>query len=216
MAKRKAFLHIGPPQSGATFLESALAEHAEALEQAGIRHPAISAEEMFRAAIEVRRDHQAWGYQRREVEGTWAAVCRRAWKGKRDVVLSQELLSGCTPEQVDLLIDGLHGFQVHVLVTGGSELPAPWAPVVKPDRLHVLAVPEAEPEQAIWTAFGQVVGFDAASLPLSAAWSAPRPEPTDVLAEVARLRAHNRVLEEQNARLERKRKKLKRKLSATA
>lgn len=215
MAKRKAFLHIGPPQSGGGFLDSALAEHADALEESGVRHPAISAEEMFRAAIEIRRDHQAWGYQRREVEGTWATICRRAWKGKRDVVVSQELLAGCTPEQVDLLLDGLHGFQIHVAVTG-SAVPPAWAPVVKPERQHVIAVPETEPEQAVWTAFGQVVGFDATTLPLSAAWSAPRPEPTDVLAEVARLRAHNRVLEEQNARLERKRKKLKRKLSATA
>ena len=215
MAKRKAFLHIGPPRTGGGFLDSALAEHADALADVGVRHPAISAEEMFRAAIEIRRDHQAWGYQRREVEGAWAAICRRAWKGKKDVVLSQELLAGCTPDQVDLLLDGLHGFAVHVVVTG-SDLPAAWAPVVKPERLHGIEVPATDPEQAVWTAFGAIVGFDASTLPLSAAWSAPRPEPTDVLAEVARLRAHNRVLEEQNATLERTRKKLKRKLSATA
>jgi hypothetical protein len=215
MAKRKAFLHIGPPQGGGGFLDAALAEHAGSLAEAGVRHPAISAEEMFRAAIEIRRDHQAWGYQRREVEGAWAGICRRAWKGKKDVVLSQELLAGCTPEQVDLLLDGLHGFAVHVVVTG-SDLPAAWSPVVKPERLHVIAVPDTRPEQAVWTAFGAIVGFDAAALPLWAGWSAARPEPPDVLAEVARLRAHNRVLEEQDATLERKRKRLKRKLSATA
>ena len=215
MAKRRACLHIGPVGSGGGFLDAALAEHADALEAFGVRHPAISAEEMFRAAIEIRRDHQAWGYARREVEGTWAGICRRAWKGKRNVVVSQELLADCSPEQVDLLLDGLHGFQVHVVLTA-PDVPAAWAPVVKPERLHPIAVPEREPEQAVWRALGVIAGFDAAALPLPTASATPRPAPTDVLAEVARLRAHNRVLEEQNARLQRKKKKLKRRLDGAA
>lgn len=212
MAKRTAYLHIGPTGSGGDVLGAALAEHAAALEDAGLRHPAISAEEMFRAALEIRRDHRAWGYERREVEGVWAGICRRAWKGKRDIVLSQDLLAGCTGAQVDLLLDGLHGFKVHVIVTG-TEVPVAWAPVVKPERLHVIEPPDTDAEQAVWTAFGEIAGFDASALPLSPAWSAPRPEPTDVLAEVARLRAHNRVLEEQNARLTRTKDKLKRRLA---
>ncbi|HEU5038791.1 MAG TPA: hypothetical protein VFT70_17425 [Nocardioides sp.] len=280
MAKRKAFLHIGLPRTGAGFLDSALAQHADALEARGLRHPAISTEEMFRAAIEIRRDHRAWGYQRREVEGTWAGICRRAWKGRHDVVLSQELLAGCTPEQIDLLLDGLHGFQVHVVVTarrpGGQPVPdwvgpdlgevvRTWTPVVRPDRLHVVVVPETEPEQAVWTGFGEIAGFDAADLPLPRHWSATRPVPrrpypdllevgerwrkqladggcdvrgdtdallpvedmdaattevvssgalADVVAEVTRLRAHNQALAERNAELERKRKKLKKRLAA--
>ena len=279
MAKRKAYLHIGLPRTGGGFLDSALTEHAEALEEMGVRHPAISAEEMFRAAIEIRRDHQAWGYQRREVEGAWAGICRRAWKGKRDVVFSQELLAACTPPQIDLLLDGLHGFEIHVIVTArepGSQLLPDWvgpdlgevlhawSPAIRPDRLHVVVVPETEPEQAIWTAFGEIVGFDAARLPLAPSWTATRqvarrPYPdllevgerwrkqlaeggydvrgdsaallpvegapavdeeavstgalADVLAEVTRLRAHNQALHERNAELERKKKKLKRKLA---
>lgn len=225
MAKRKAFLHIGLPRTGAGFLDAALLEHADALEAMGVRHPAISTEEMFRAAIEVRRDHRAWGYQRREVEGAWAEICRRAWKGRHDVVFSQELLAACTPEQIDLLLDGLHGFQVHVVVTarepGGQPLPGgagpdldevlqAWSPVVRPDRLHVVVVPEAEPEQAVWTAFGEIAGFDATALPLTVSNGVL----ADVLAEVTRLRRHNQALADRNAELERKRKKLKRKLAA--
>lgn len=280
MAKRKAYLHIGLPRTGGGFLDSALAEHAEALEAAGVRHPAISAEEMFRAAIEIRRDHKTWGYQRREVEGAWAGICRRAWKGRHDQVFSQELLAGCTPPQIDLLLDGLHGFELHAFVTarepGSQLLPdwvgpdlgevlAAWSPAIRPDRLHVVVVPDADPDQAVWTAFGEIVGFDAAALPLAATWTATRPvrrRPypdllevgerwrkqladggydvrgdaaallpvemagpvdeavvssgalADVLAEVTRLRAHNQALAERNAELERKKKKLKRKLAA--
>lgn len=279
MAKRKAFLHIGLPRTGGGFLDSALIEHAAALEAGGVRHPAISTEEMFRAAIEVRRDHRTWGYSRREVEGTWAGICRRAWKGKQDVVFSQELLAACTPDQVDLLLDGLHGFAIHVIVTArepGSQLLPDWvgpdlgdvlqgwSPAVRPDRLHVVVVPDSDPEAAVWRAVGDLVGFDAAELPLAPGWTATRPVPqrpyadllavgerwrkqladggydvrgdsaallpvegaeaadeqvvstgalADVLAEVARLRAHNQALTERNAELERKRKKLKRKLA---
>ncbi len=135
--KRKAYLHIGLPRTGGAFLDSALAEHAEALEALGVRHPAISAEEMFRAAIEIRRDHRAWGYERREVEGAWAEICRNAHRGRHDVVLSQELLAGCTPTQVDLLLDGLSGFEVHLVVTArdlGSQLLAAWAGSVEAGR----------------------------------------------------------------------------------
>lgn len=216
--KRKAYLHIGLPRTGGAFLDSALAQHADALDAAGVCHPAISAEEMFRAAIEIRRDHRAWGYERREVEGAWAAICRRAHKGRRDVIFSQELLAACTPAQIDLLLDGLAGFEVHVVVTArdlGSQLLAAWAASVeagrsvsfarfckrvldpereheqaqrfwagqelgavlerwaaavrKPHRVHVVAVqPDAaDPYDAVWSAIGAVVGFDARLLPLS-------------------------------------------------
>lgn len=232
MAKRKAFLHIGPPRTGGGFLDSALTEHADALAAAGVRHPAISAEEMFRAAIEIRRDHKAWGYQRREVEGAWAGICRRAWKGKGDVVFSQELLAACTAPQIDLLLDGLAGFEVHVVVTErepGDVLEA-WKQAVRPDLWHVVSAPEVETARAVWTAFGDIVGFDASRLPLDADWTATRPiagrpqaellevisagAVADVVAEVTRLRAHNQALAERNSELERKKKKLKRRLAA--
>lgn len=139
--KHRAFVHVGLPRSGGGFLDSALAEHAEALERDGVRHPAISTEEMFRAAIEIRRDHRAWGYERREVEGAWAGICRRAWraasKAGGDVVFSQELLAACTPAQIALLLDGLTGFEVHVVVTArdpGAQMLAAWAGSVEAGR----------------------------------------------------------------------------------
>ena len=232
MAKRTAYLHIGPTQTGGGFLDSALTEHADELEAAGVLHPAISAEEMFRAAIEIRRDHKAWGYQRREVEGAWAEICRRARKGRTDVVFSQELLSACTAAQVDLLLDGLAGFEVHVVVTEREpgDVPEAWTHAIAPERWHAIAVPEVDAERAVWTTFGDIVGFDAASLPLDDGWTATRPiagRPqaellevistgalADVVAEVTRLRAHNQALAERNAELERKKKKLKKKLAA--
>jgi hypothetical protein len=137
MGRRTAYLHIGLPRSGGAFLDSALAEHAPALEAGGLRHPAISAEQMFRAAIEVRRDHKAWGYERREVEGTWAEICRRVQKGKGDVVFSQELLAACTEPQIALLLDTLASFEIELVVTArdpGTQLVAAWAGAVEAGR----------------------------------------------------------------------------------
>ncbi|KQW47911.1 hypothetical protein ASC77_15995 [Nocardioides sp. Root1257] len=175
MARRKVFVHVGLPRSGAGFLDAALAEHAGALAQQGVQHPATSADEMFRAAIEIRRDHRAWGYPRKAVEGTWAQLCRRAQKGEGDVVVSQELLATCTRPQIDLLLDGLAGFQVHVVITArgatGPDLASVvdrWSAAVKePQRLHVLVVPtEGDAREAAWRGLGEIVGFDAALLPL--------------------------------------------------
>ena len=218
MAKRTAYLHVGLPRSGGSFLGAALVQHADALEAQGLRSPARSVEEMFRAAIEIRRDHQAWGYRRREVEGAWAGVFRRAREGKGDVVVSQELLAACAPEQIALLLDGLSGFEVHVVVTArdlGTQLVAAWAGSLEsgrsvsfgrfrervtdparehdqarsfwagqeldevlarwsaavrgPQRVHVIVAPADadDPQAAVWSALGDLVGFDATALPLT-------------------------------------------------
>jgi len=135
--KRRAYLHIGLAHSDAGLLEEALAEHAEALEARGLRQPAASPEEMFRAAVEIRRDHRAWGYRRRDVEGTWAEICRRAHKRRDDVIVTQERFAAANPAQIALLLDGLAGFEVHLVVTArdlGSQLLAAWGAGVEAGR----------------------------------------------------------------------------------
>ncbi len=235
MAKRTAFLHIGPTHSGSTFVETALASHADELAERGIRLPARSGEEMFRATVEIRRVHKAWGYRRREVEGTWSAICRRAYKAKSTVVLTQPHLAAAAADEIALLLDRLDGFDVHVVITApppGRAVPRGavedlcdiierWGAAVRgPDRLHVIAPPTAHHEPYVWAELGRIVGFDAAELPL--------PDNTDHLAgadataedllvvaldELERQRVRNAVLEVRNEELARKRKKLKRRLS---
>jgi hypothetical protein len=253
MARRTAYLHLGLPGSGGGFVETALLEHAESLAEMGFRHPATAEDEMFRAAVEIRRDHKAWGYRRRDVEGTWAEVCRRARQGSGPVLLSQELLSACTAEQAALLLDTLDGFEVHVVITARradaerhelDDLTKRWATAVgSPDRVHVLVVPaQADPRTWIWTALGDLVGFDGARLPLPEPGLPPYlvrslahatghdpvgDAPTGgeeqlwwtsallsaTLVEVARLREQEQALSERNAKLEKKRRKLRRRLA---
>ena len=137
MARRKAFVHIGLPRTGTGFVEHALTTHRVALADAGIVVPAISAEEMFRAAIEIRCDHKAWGYKRVEVEGAWAGVCRRARKLKGTHLITQELLAGATTDQISLLLDGLAGLEVHLVVTlrdPATQIAAEWEECIKSGR----------------------------------------------------------------------------------
>ncbi len=179
MARRIVYLHLGLPGSGAGFLETALPEHAATLAAFGVAHPVAAPDEMFRSAVEIRRDHRVWGYRRRDVEGTWAGICRRVRKGRGAALLSQELLTGCTPDQADLLLDTLAGTEVHVVITARradverhefGALTALWtAALRRPDRVHILVVPaDAEPLGWIWSELGELVGFDSARMPLGA------------------------------------------------
>jgi hypothetical protein len=117
MARRKVFLHIGLAGTGAGFVEQALLTHAEALESAGVDVPWRSSEELLRAVVEIRRTHKAWGYERAEVEGTWATLCRRVFKLRGTAVISQDLLAMADHDQAALLLDGLSGREVHLVLT---------------------------------------------------------------------------------------------------
>jgi len=181
MTTQKAFLLVGLPHTGVPLLTAALEQHREALAELGVRVPAKSADEALRAAVELRREHRAWGLRRKDVDGTWAAISRRALKHRDTLVVGHELLAGAAPDEIALLADGLAGTQVHVVVLAGvpdgrlglfpDELDLAgvlgrWQHAVnEPDRLHVVVTDPADPTVA-WRSLGALAGFDAARLPL--------------------------------------------------
>ncbi|KAA1427631.1 hypothetical protein [Nocardioides antri] len=222
--KRKVFLHVGPSGPG-DIIEAALVHHRDALVELGIDAPAKSADETFLAAVEVLREHKAWGFTRKEVEGQWATLCRRAWKGSQTVVLSLPLLAAATRPEIDLLLDGLAGLQVHVVLTPRPDedvdaMVDRWgAAVRKPERLHVVRLEDPTPKR-VWKAFGKVAGFGTASLGLAAV-----PEPVSIRPltsldearrEIERLARRNQSLERWRDESDRKRKKLKKRLGSVA
>ncbi|MAY96348.1 MAG: hypothetical protein CMH84_07400 [Nocardioides sp.] len=138
MAKRRFVIHIGLPHAGGGSLAGALSDHAAALAEVGVRAPARSADEARRAALELRRLHSTYGFKRKEVEGTWALLCKRARKeGAKShdaVVVSDDLLAGASLEQIALLLDSLAGFEVHVvavLADPARQLAAAWTDAVR-------------------------------------------------------------------------------------
>lgn len=162
MARRTVHLHLGLECSGGGFLEPALLTHAEALAAEGITVPAASSEEMFRAAVEIRRLHKDFGLKRREVEGTWVEIARRIGRKGGPVVLSHELLAGADAGQAALLLDALAGHHVHLVLTArdpGAQLTTAWIETLKAggtDSLgrfaeHVLGG-EGQPAEAFWQA----------------------------------------------------------------
>ena len=197
MAKPKSYLLVGLPHTGVPLLTAALEQHRVALAELGVTAPAKSADEAFRAAVELRREHRAWGLRRKDVEGTWSAICRRALKPRLTVVAGHELLAGATPDEIALLVDGLAGTQVHVVVLAAApdcriglfpdELDLGrvldrWAGAISsPDRLHVVVTDPADGNVA-WRALGSLVGFDADRLAL------PDPVGLVVPADAASLR----------------------------
>jgi hypothetical protein len=203
MAKQKAFLVVGLPHSGVPLLTAALAGHRDALLDQGVRAPAKSEDEMFHAAVEVRREHRAWGMRRKDVEGSWAEVSRRAQKGrdrKETVVVGHELLAGAGTDEIALLVDGLAGLQLHVVVVAthpdarvglfpdeldlGSVLERWERAVGSPDRLHVVVADPRRPERT-WQALGDLVGFDAQLLELPDPSTVTPPADADSLRLIA-------------------------------
>lgn len=218
MAKKlKAWIHVGMPGVG-DVVEPALAHHHEALVELGVASVAHTPAESFRAGVEMTRSHKDWGLKRADVEGQWTRLVRRAHKTKCDVVFSQALLATATTEQVALVVDGLAGYQLHVVVTTGNDDEAAavgrWAAAVrKPERLHVVETDGMEPAD-VWKAFGRLVGFGTASLRLDAVPNAaPAVESLpDARRELERLARRNASLEVRLEELDRKRRKLKKKL----
>lgn len=183
MAKRKAYLHIGLPGVG-DVLDTAVQRHRTNLAELDVLVPAKAREESFRAAIELRRRHKEWGYRRKEVEGAWAGIARRALKGRSTVLVSQAALAGATEDEIDLMTTQLPGLKLHVVVTvaapdGWAEPGDPdtdlasvlgrWRRAVRePDRLHVVVVPPGDAgREAAWRELGRVVGFGTRSLSLA-------------------------------------------------
>lgn len=138
MAKRRFVIHVGMPHAGGAPVAAALGEHAAVLAEQGVRVPARTAEEARRASAELRRRHASYGWKRKEVEGSWALLAKRARKeGAKSgdtVVVSDELLAGASTSEIALLLDSLGGFEVHVLAVladPASQLVAGWGESVR-------------------------------------------------------------------------------------
>jgi hypothetical protein len=129
-------LHVGLPKSGTTFLQRSLAGNAEALGDRGVLYPA-DGELMFRAALDVRGNHKAWGRRRSDVAGAWDELCGRARAFSGTTVVSHELLAGACRRQVVAATTMLTGLDVHVVVTArdlARQVVAEWQEGVKHGR----------------------------------------------------------------------------------
>ena len=96
----RVVLHVGLPKTGTTHLQATLAWHREALRALGVSYPDLGPEAMFRAAVEVRGSHEAFGLRPEDVAGRWARLCRHAQEWPGTTLLSHEVLAGASEEEI--------------------------------------------------------------------------------------------------------------------
>lgn len=144
MAKKNAFLLVGPAIPSADDLQQTLIDQQDLLTTAGLTTPDITRGDLDRSAVELLRTHKAEGLKRADVEGSLARVVRRAEKRKAAVLLGHHAYAGADATQRSLLLDAMSGFRTHVVITaergqpGLDDLIDAWATQVKPTRLHVV------------------------------------------------------------------------------
>lgn len=133
MAKRLFLLHLGPDAVDVSQMTDALA-------LGGVVVPDLDADSLAHAVVDVLRTHKAAGLKRKHVEGSWARLCRRAWRTRSDCFVSLPALFGATPEQAALALDGLADFKVVLVLTSGftAAPPLAWTALVKDGRTHLL------------------------------------------------------------------------------
>jgi hypothetical protein len=144
-------LHVGLPKSGTTYLQRSLEANAVALGDRGVLHPRGRTggdDLVFRAALDLRGNHKAWGRRRADVDGAWDQVCSLARAHVGTTVISHELLAAASRRQVVAATTMLKDLDLHVVVTArdlARQLVAEWQEGVK----HGRAVPFADYQQRV-------------------------------------------------------------------
>jgi hypothetical protein len=112
---------------------------AEPLAVGGVKVPDVDPDVLAHAEVEILRSHKAVGLRRKDVEGAWVRVCRRARKTGTDCFVSMPGWFAATPAQAALALDGLADFRVVLVATSGfAEPPRSWLSQVAEERAHVL------------------------------------------------------------------------------
>lgn len=127
---RRVILHVGAPKTGTSYLETILWSQVKQLEADGVWMPGRSRKDHDALMGEVRGG--VWRHQ--DPAWTWAKVGRAARERTETVLVSKEMLSGASAEQVRVALDPLDGQEVHVVVTArqlAGALPSAWQQLVK-------------------------------------------------------------------------------------
>lgn len=131
---RRAYLHIGLPKTGTTFLQAVLWANRDELRRNGVLYPAPYREAMFHAAVELRGTHRMWGLEEKRVAGTWQQLSQTMQGFDGSSIFSHEILSGAKREQIGRVFRDLDGLDVHLVVTvrdPSRQISAAWQEGVK-------------------------------------------------------------------------------------
>ncbi|WP_139978224.1 hypothetical protein [Nocardioides litoris] len=134
--ERRAFIHLGSPKTGTTHLQNTAWASRDVLAAAGVHLP-LARHDHFLLAEALRADDVA------PHDLADRPVLRRladdlAAHPSGDVLLTHELLSHALPSHLDVLLDLLAGFEVHLVLTVRDyqrQVPSEWQQFVKTQHI---------------------------------------------------------------------------------
>jgi len=132
VARPDVFLHIGVPKTGTTFLQQLMAANRPSLRTQGMLYPGRRVDH-FLPAQDVM-GHDFHGHVDARVPGTWGKTVDQVRRWSGSALVSHELLSLATEEQVERIVTDLEGHRVRVVVTVRDlvrQIPAMWQEDVK-------------------------------------------------------------------------------------
>ncbi len=132
---KRVFLHIGPPKTGTTYLQSVLRTNQRRLRAAGVLVPGkgLGPAPHFEAVGDLRGRARRAG--RRVASGAWEKLSAevRQWSGASSVI-SCEWMAFCDDTQIDRALRSFGDAEVHVVATVrdlGRVVPAVWQEQIK-------------------------------------------------------------------------------------
>lgn len=133
---RRVYLHIGPPKTGTSFLQTAWFQHRDDLASQGVFYPGDQFMDQFRAsAVILEKTRVTERYGPRDL-GMWDALTARVRDWDGDAILSSEHYAIGSAARARATFDALAGVadEVHVVATLrdlARQIPAAWQQSVK-------------------------------------------------------------------------------------
>jgi hypothetical protein len=130
----RAYVHIGPPKTGTTYLQTIIWRNRKRLAGNGVQVP-LTERAHFYAALDLR-DMDFRGHDNPVRRGAWSTLAAAVDKapGGSVSLVSHELFAGAAEAQIARLADDLGPAQVHVVYGArdlARQLPAMWQESVK-------------------------------------------------------------------------------------
>jgi len=130
----RVFLHVGEPKTGTTFLQDVLWGNRPVLAARGVVLPGYNRRDHIRARRDLRDEPRQASDLADPWAGEWDVLAAQALRAPVAAVISDELLSACTEQQVDRAARSLAPADVHIIVTAralDAVLPAAWQETIK-------------------------------------------------------------------------------------
>ncbi len=113
---RRAFLHIGLPKTGTTYLQHVLWGNRDRLRKDGVLLPGFGHREHLWAALDLQ-ERPRLAKRHAKAPGSWQRLVDQALGSDQDVLLTHEFLCGASAEQAARAITSFGDAEVHLVVT---------------------------------------------------------------------------------------------------